>query len=170
MLHGSVGAITTNDVMLASASNAIIIGFSVRPERTARDLAESEQVDLRLYTVIYDLVDDVRRAMVGLLDPIYKEEELGHAEVREIFKVPKIGAIAGSMVTDGVITRAAKARLLRDNVVVYEGELASLRLFKDDASEVRQGFECGIGLARFNDIKEGDVIEAFKMVEVTPEL
>jgi translation initiation factor IF-2 len=142
----------------------------VRPERTARDLAESEQVDLRLYTVIYDLVDDVRKAMVGLLDPIYKEEELGHAEVREIFKVPKIGAIAGSMVTDGVITRAAKARLLRDNVVVYEGELASLRRFKDDASEVRQGFECGIGLARFNDIKEGDFIEAFKMVEVTPEL
>jgi translation initiation factor IF-2 len=170
VLHGSVGAITTNDVMLASASNAIIIGFAVRPERTARDLAESEQVDLRLYTVIYDLVDDVRKAMVGLLDPIFREEELGHAEVREIFKVPKVGAIAGCKVTDGVITRTAKARLLRDNVVVYEGELASLRRFKDDASEVRQGFECGIGLSRFNDIKEGDVIEAFKMVEVAPEL
>lgn len=170
VLHGSVGAITTNDVMLASASNAIIIGFAVRPERTARDLAESEKVDLRLYTVIYDLVDDVRKAMVGLLDPIYKEEELGQAEVREIFKVPKLGAIAGCMVTEGVISRTAKARLLRDNVVVYDGELASLRRFKDDASEVRQGFECGIGLARFNDIKEGDVIEAFKMVEVTPEL
>ena len=170
VLHGSVGAITTNDVMLASASNAIIIGFAVRPERTARDLAESEQVDLRLYTVIYDLVDDVRLAMVGLLDPIYKEEELGHAEVREVFKVPKIGAIAGCKVTDGLINRTAKARLLRDNVVVYEGELASLRRFKDDASEVRQGFECGIGLARFHDIKEGDVIEAYKMVEVTPEL
>ncbi len=170
VLHGSVGAITTNDVMLASASNAIIIGFSVRPERTARDLAESEKVDLRLYTVIYDLVDDVRKAMVGLLDPIFKEEELGQAEVREIFKVPKVGAIAGCMVTDGTITRTAKARLLRDNVVVYEGELASLRRFKDDASEVRQGFECGIGLARFNDIKEGDVIEAYKMVEIAPEL
>ncbi len=170
VLHGSVGAITTNDVMLASASNAIIIGFAVRPERTARDLAESEKVDLRLYTVIYDLVDDVRKAMVGLLDPIYKEEELGQAEVREVFKVPKLGAIAGCMVTEGVISRTAKARLLRDNVVVYDGELASLRRFKDDASEVRQGFECGIGLARFNDIKEGDVIEAFKMVEVTPEL
>jgi len=170
VLHGSVGAITTNDVMLASASNAIIIGFAVRPERTARDLSEAEQVDLRLYTVIYDLVDDVRMAMVGLLDPIYKEEELGHAEVREVFKVPKIGAIAGCKVTDGLITRTAKARLLRDNVVIYEGELASLRRFKDDASEVRQGFECGIGLARYQDIKEGDVIEAFKMVEVTPEL
>jgi translation initiation factor IF-2 len=170
VLHGSVGAITTNDVMLASASNAIIIGFAVRPERTARDLSEAEQVDLRLYTVIYDLVDDVRMAMVGLLDPIYKEEELGHAEVREVFKVPKIGAIAGCKVTDGIITRTAKARLLRDNVVIFEGELASLRRFKDDASEVRQGFECGIGLARYHDIKEGDVIEAFKMVEVTPEL
>jgi translation initiation factor IF-2 len=170
VLHGSVGAITTNDVMLASASNAIIIGFAVRPERTARELAESEQVDLRLYTVIYDLVDDIRLAMVGLLDPIYKEEELGHAEVREVFKVPKIGAIAGCKVTDGLITRTAKARLLRDNVVVYEGELASLRRFKDDASEVRQGFECGIGLTRYQDIKEGDVIEAYKMVEVTPEL
>jgi translation initiation factor IF-2 len=115
-------------------------------------------------------VDDVRLAMVGLLDPIFKEEELGHAEVREVFKVPKIGAIAGCKVTDGVITRTAKARLLRDNVVIYEGELASLRRFKDDASEVRQGFECGIGLAKYQDIKEGDVIEAYKMVEVTPEL
>jgi translation initiation factor IF-2 len=170
VLHGSVGAITTNDVMLASASNAIIIGFAVRPERTARDLSDSEQVDLRLYTVIYDLVDDIRMAMVGLLDPIYKEEEIGHAEVREVFRVPKIGAIAGCKVMDGLITRTAKARLLRDNVVIYEGDLASLRRFKDDASEVRQGFECGIGLARFQDIKEGDVIEAYKMVEVTPEL
>jgi translation initiation factor IF-2 len=170
VLHGSVGAITTNDVMLASASNAIIIGFSVRPERTARELADSEQVDVRLYTVIYDLVDDVRKAMVGLLDAIYREEELGHAEVREIFRVPKVGVIAGCHVIDGVIARSAKARLLRDNVVIYEGELASLRRFKDDASEVRQGFDCGIGLARYNDIKEGDVIEAYKMVELTPEL
>jgi len=170
VLHGSVGAITTNDVMLASASNAIIVGFAVRPERTARELAETEQVDTRLYTVIYDLVDDVRKAMVGLLEPEYEEEELGHAEVREIFKVPKIGAIAGSHVIDGVITRSAKVRLLRDNVVIYEGELASLRRFKDDASEVRQGFECGIGLDRYQDIKEGDIIEAYKMVEIAPEL
>ncbi len=170
ILHGSVGAITTNDVMLASASNAIIIGFSVRPERTARDLGESEQVDIRLYTVIYDLVDDVRKAMVGLLEPEYREEELGRAEVREVFKVPKIGSIAGSHVLEGVITRHAKIRLLRDNVVIHQGELASLRRFKDDASEVRQGFECGIGLERYQDIKEGDIIEAYKMVEIAPEL
>jgi translation initiation factor IF-2 len=170
VLQGSVGAITTNDVMLASASNAIIIGFAVRPERTARELAETEQVDIRLYTVIYDLVDDIRKAMVGLLEPEYREEELGHAEVREIFRVPKIGAIAGSHVIDGIITRSAKVRLLRDHVVIYEGELASLRRFKDDASEVREGFDCGIGLARYQDIKEGDIIEAYKMVEIAPEL
>jgi len=170
VLHGSVGAITTNDVMLASASNAIIVGFSVRPERTARDLGESEQVDIRLYTVIYDLVDDVRKAMVGLLEPEYEEEELGRAEVREVFKVPKIGSIAGCHVLEGVITRNAKIRLLRDNVVIFQGELASLKRFKDDASEVRQGFECGIGLERYQDIKVGDIIEAFKMVEIAPEL
>jgi translation initiation factor IF-2 len=169
-LHGSIGAITTNDVMLASASNAIIIGFSVRPERTARELAETEQVDIRLYTVIYDLIDDVKKAMVGLLEPVFHEEELGHAEVREVFRVPKIGAIAGSHVVDGIITRSAKVRLLRDHVVVYEGQVSSLRRFKDDASEVRQGFDCGIGLERFQDVKVGDVIEAFRMVEVAPEL
>jgi translation initiation factor IF-2 len=170
VLQGSVGAITTNDVMLAAASNAIIIGFAVRPERTARDLAESEQVDIRLYTVIYDLVDDIKKAMVGLLEPEYREEELGHAEVREIFRVPKVGAIAGSHVIDGIITRSAKVRLLRDHVVIYEGELASLKRFKDDAAEVREGFDCGIGLARYQDIKEGDIIEAYRMVEITPEL
>jgi len=170
VLHGSVGAITTNDVMLASASNAIIVGFAVRPERTARELGEAEQVDTRLYTVIYDLVDDVKNAMVGLLEPEFEEEELGHAEVREVFKVPKIGAIAGSHVIDGIITRSAKVRLLRDHVVIYEGALASLRRFKDDAAEVRQGFDCGIGLERYQDIKEGDIIEAYKMVEIAPEL
>jgi translation initiation factor IF-2 len=156
--------------MLASASNAIIIGFAVRPERTARDLADTEQVDVRLYTVIYDLVDDVRKAMVGLLEPIYREEELGRAEVRELFRVPKIGFICGSHVVDGVITRNAKARLLRDHVVVYDGQIASLRRFKDDAAEVRQGFDCGIGLDKFQDVKVGDIIEAYQMVEVTPEL
>ena len=170
VLQGSVGAITTNDVMLASASNAIIIGFAVRPERTAKELAEAEQVDVRLYTVIYDLVDDVRKAMVGLLDPEYEEEELGHAEVREVFKVPKIGSIAGSHVIDGIVTRNAKIRLLRDHVVIFEGELASLRRFKDDASEVRQGFDCGIGLERYQDLKVGDIIEAYRMIEIAPEL
>ncbi len=170
ILHGSVGAITTNDVMLASASNAIIVGFVVRPERTARDLGITEQVDIRLYTVIYDLVDDVRKAMVGLLEPEFKEEELGRAEVREVFKVPKVGSIAGSHVLEGVIIRTAKVRLIRDHVVIFQGELASLRRFKDDASEVRQGFDCGIGLERYQDVKEGDIIEAYKMVEIAPEL
>ncbi len=170
VLHGSVGAITTNDVMLASASDAIIIGFNVRPERTARELAEEEKVDLRLYTVIYDLVDEMKKAMVGLLEPIYKEETLGQAEVREVFKVPKVGSVAGCHVTEGVIPRNAKVRLLRDNVVIYDGSIASLRRFKEDVSEVRQGFECGIGLERFQDIKVGDVIEAYKMVEIEPEL
>jgi translation initiation factor IF-2 len=170
VLHGSVGAITTNDVMLAAASNAIIVGFAVRPERTARDLAESEQVDVRLYTVIYELIDDVKKAMVGLLEPVYREEELGRAEVREVFRIPKTGAIAGTHVVEGVITRNAKVRLLRDNVVVYEGQISSLKRFKDDASEVRQGFECGIGLDRYQDIKEGDIIEAYQLVEETPEL
>jgi len=170
VLHGSIGAITTNDVMLASASNAIIVGFAVRPERTARDLGVTEQVDIRLYTVIYDLVDDVKKAMVGLLEPEFREEELGRAEVREVFRVPKVGAIAGSHVLEGVITRTAKVRLIRDHVVIYQGELASLRRFKDDASEVRQGFECGIGLERYQDVKEGDIIEAYRMVEIAPEL
>jgi translation initiation factor IF-2 len=169
-LHGSVGAITTNDVMLAAASNAIIIGFAVRPERTARELADAEQVDIRLYTVIYELIDDVKNAMVGLLEPVYREEELGHAEVREVFRIPKIGAIAGSHVLDGIITRNAKARLLRDHVVIYDGQVSSLKRFKDDAAEVREGFDCGIGLDRYQDIKEGDIIEAYKMVEMTPEL
>jgi len=170
VLHGSVGAVTTNDVMLASASDAIVIGFGVRPERPARDLAEVEQVDIRLYTVIYDLVDDIKKAMVGLLEPEYEEKELGQAEVRELFRVPKIGFIAGCRVISGIITRSSKVRLLRDNVVVYEGELASLRHFKDDVKEVRQGFECGMGLERFQDVKVGDVIEAYESVEIEPEL
>jgi len=170
VLHSSVGAVTTNDVMLASASNAIVVGFNVRPERTAKDLAETEQVDIRLYTVIYNLIDDIRNAMVGLLEPVFREEELGHAEVREVFRVPKVGAIAGSHVIDGIITRSAKVRLLRDHTVIYEGQISSLRRFKDDASEVRQGFDCGIGLERYQDIKVGDVIEAYRMVEMTPDL
>ncbi|HHQ49376.1 MAG TPA: translation initiation factor IF-2 [Acidobacteria bacterium] len=170
VLHGSVGAVTTNDVMLAAASNAIIVGFNVRPERTARELAESEHVDIRLHTVIYDLIDEIKKAMVGLLEPVFKEEVLGQAEVREVFRVPKVGSVAGCHVTEGVIPRNAKVRLLRDNVVLYDGTIASLRRFKDDVSEVRQGFECGIGLERFQDIKAGDIIEAYKMVEIEPEL
>jgi len=170
VLHGSVGAVTTNDVMLASASNAIIIGFNVRPQRTARDLAEKEKVDVRLHTVIYEVIDEIKKAMIGLLEPEYTEEQLGQAEVREVFRVPKAGTVAGCFVIEGVIPRSAKVRLLRDNVVIYDGTIASLRHFKDDVAEVRQGFECGIGLERFQDIKVGDVIEAYKMIEVEPEL
>ena len=162
VIHSSVGAISTNDVLLATASDAIVVGFNVRPERNAAELAEKEGVDIRLYTVIYTLVDEIKAAMVGLLDPKFHEVFQGRAEVRDTFKVPKIGVIAGCMVVDGVIPRTASVRLLRDNRVIYEGKIGSLRHFKNDVSEVRQGFECGIGIERFQDIKVGDVIEAFK--------
>src|SRR5690606_6048537 len=158
VLHSGVGAISTNDVLLASASKAIIVGFSVRPERNAAELAEKEQVEIRLYTVIYELLDEIRKAMTGLLEPTFKEVARGRAEVRETFKVPRIGTIAGAHVVDGVIPRTASVRLIRDGKVVYEGKLSSLRRFKDDVSEVRAGFDCGIGLDRFQDIKPGDVI------------
>jgi translation initiation factor IF-2 len=165
IIRSGVGAINESDVLLASASNAIIIGFNVRPDRNAQDVAEKEQVDIRLHSVIYNVTEEMQKAMTGMLDPTFKEVRLGAAEVREVFKVPKIGAIAGCMVTDGRITRAGEtqARLLRDNVVIHEGKIGSLRRFKDDVSEVKTGFECGIGLANYNDIKVGDVIEVFKM-------
>ena len=165
IVHSGVGAINESDVLLASASNAIIIGFNVRPDRNAQDVADREQVDIRLHSVIYNVTEEMQKAMTGMLDPTFKEVRLGAAEVREVFKVPKIGAIAGCMVTDGRITRAGEtqARLLRDNVVIHEGKIGSLRRFKDDVSEVKTGFECGIGLANYNDVKVGDVIEVFKM-------
>jgi translation initiation factor IF-2 len=162
VIHTSVGAVSTNDVMLATASDAIVIGFNVRPERNAQELAEKEGVDIRSYTVIYTLVDEMRAAMAGLLDPKFQEVFQGRAEVRDTFKVPKVGTIAGCMVTEGIIPRTASVRLLRDNRVIFEGKLASLRHFKNDVAEVRQGFECGIGIERFQDIKVGDVIEAYK--------
>jgi translation initiation factor IF-2 len=170
LIHASAGAINANDILLASASQAVVIGFNVRPERSAKELADREGVDVRLYTVIYHLTEDIQKAMVGLLKPTFREEDLGHAEVRKVFKVTKVGTIAGCMVTGGVIQRSAKARLLRDNVVVWEGGIASLRREKDDASEVKNGFECGIGLERFQDIKEGDVIESYRTVEVAREM
>jgi translation initiation factor IF-2 len=170
VLHSGVGAISTNDVLLASASKAIIVGFNIRPERNAAELAEKEQVEIRLYTVIYELIDDLKKAMVGLLDPTFKEVARGRAEVREIFRVPKIGTIAGCHVLDGVIPRAATVRLVRDGRVVFEGKIASLKRFKDDASEVRAGFDCGIGLDRFQDMKPGDIIEAYAKEEVAPTL
>jgi translation initiation factor IF-2 len=162
-LHSSVGAITTNDVLLASASNAIVIGFNVRPQRDATELAEKEGVDIRTHTVIYELLDEIKLAMTGLLEPTLKEVFQGRAQVRETFKVPKIGTIAGCYVNEGTIPRSAQVRLLRDDVVIHEGKIGSLRHFKNDVSEVKQGFECGIGLERFHDVKVGDVIEAFKV-------
>ncbi|HEY3157521.1 MAG TPA: translation initiation factor IF-2 [Vicinamibacterales bacterium] len=165
IIRAGVGAINESDVLLASASNAIIIGFNVRPDRNAADMAEREEVDIRLHSVIYTVTEEIQKGMEGLLEPTFKEVRIGTAEVREVFKVPKVGSIAGCMVTEGRITRAGEttARLLRDNVVVHEGKIASLRRFKDDVSEVKSGFECGIGLERYNDIKTGDVIEVFTM-------
>jgi translation initiation factor IF-2 len=167
-IHSGVGTITESDVLLASASNAIIIGFNVRPDRNASDVAEHENVDIRLHSVIYNVTDEIKKAMAGLLEPTLKEVRVGTAEVRQTFRVPKVGTIAGCMVVDGRITRAgdAQARLLRDHIVVFEGRVASLRRFKDDVSEVKSGFECGIGLERFNDIKVGDVIEVFVVERV----
>ena len=170
VLHAGVGAISVNDVLLASASKAIVIGFNVRPERKAQELADKEGVDIRLYSVIYNLTDEIKKAMVGLLDTVSKEIARGRAEVRETFRIPKIGFICGCMVVDGVIPRGANARLLRDNRVIYEGKIGSLRRFKEDVSEVKSGFECGIGIAGYQDVKVGDVIEAFVTEEVAASL
>lgn len=168
IIHSGVGAITESDVILASASNAIIIGFNVRPEPTARVTAEAEKVDIRLYRVIYDAISEIEQAMTGLLDPEYEEQTIGHAEVRRTFKVSNIGTIAGCYVTDGKITRNANVRLVRDGVVVHEGKVDTLKRFKDDVREVAQGYECGVTVENFNDIKEGDIIEAFIVEEVAP--
>jgi translation initiation factor IF-2 len=168
IIHSGVGAINESDVLLAAASNAIVIGFNVRPDRNASDVAERDKVDIRLHSVIYNVVDEMKKAMSGLLEPTLREVRIGSAEVRETFKVPKFGTIAGCMVTEGRITRAGdtQARLVRDNVVVFEGKIGSLRRFKDDVSEVKAGFECGIGFERYNDLKVGDVIEAFVVERV----
>ena len=163
VIHSGVGAITETDVNLATASNAIIIGFSVRPEVKAQNMAEKEGVDIRLYNIIYNAVDDIKKAMEGLLEPIFKEKYLGRAEVREVFSVPKVGNVSGSYILDGKMQRNAQVRLLRDNIVVYTGKLSSLRRFKDDVKEVATGYECGLGLENYNDIKVGDIIEAFEM-------
>jgi translation initiation factor IF-2 len=168
IIHAGVGAVNESDVLLASASNAIIIAFNVRPDRNAEDIATRERVEIRSHSVIYNVTDEMKKAMAGLLDPTFKEVRIGVAAVREIFKVPKYGTIAGCMVTEGRITRAgdSQARLLRDNVVIYEGKIGSLRRFKDDVSEVKSGFECGIGFEKYNDLKVGDVIEVFAMERV----
>src|SRR5881628_303971 len=170
ILHSGVGAITETDVLLAAASNAIIIGFNVRPERKASELANREKVDIRLHTIIYNVVDEIKRAMQGVLEPVVKETYLGTAEVRNTFRIPKVGTIAGCYVTDGKVTRNAELRLLRDNVVIFEGKIASLKRFKEDASEVTRGYECGIGIQNFNDVKVGDTIEAFVTEKVIPDV
>ncbi len=166
ILHKGAGAITENDVSLAATAGAIIIGFSVRPTPAARELATREGVDIRLYSVIYQVVEDIERALRGLLAPEFEERALGTAEVRQLFRVPRVGVVAGSYVTSGEIARGARARLVRDGVVVYQGRVDSLRRFKEDARTVAAGYECGIGLENFQDVKERDVIEAYEMVEI----
>ncbi len=166
ILRASTGAITQADVLLAAASNAIIVGFNVRPDRATAELAKQEDVEIRLYTIIYDVIGDIRQAMVGLLEPTLKETVLGQAEVRQTFRISKVGTVAGCYVTEGKVARSAEVRLIRDNVVVYTGKLGSLKRFKDDASEVKQGFECGISIANYNDVKEGDIIEFFVVEKV----
>ena len=161
----TAGAINESDVTLANASNGIIVGFNVRPDAGAKR-AEAENVDMRLHRVIYNVIEEIESAMKGLLDPEFEEQVIGQAEVRQTFKVSKVGTIAGSYVTEGKITRNAGVRVIRDGIVQFEGELDTLKRFKDDAKEVSQGYECGITIANFNDIKEGDIIEAFEMVEI----
>lgn len=168
-IHGGVGAITESDVMLASASNAIIIGFNVRPEASAKTVADDQKVDIRLYRVIYNAIEDITAAMKGMLDPVFEEKVIGHAEIRQLFKASGVGTIGGAYVKDGKIQRNARVRIVRDGIVVHEGELATLRRFKDDVKEVATGYECGIVINKFNDIKEGDIVEAFVMEEIKPQ-
>ena len=166
VIHSAVGGITEGDVMFASASNAIIVGFNVRPDKNALDTAERQKVDIRTYRIIYECIEEIQAAMKGMLAPKFKENLLGHAEVRQAIHVPNIGTIAGSYILDGKITRSAQIRVVRDGIVIFEDKISSLRRFKDDVREVNSGYECGVGLERFNDIKEGDILEAFEMVEV----
>lgn len=164
-IHGGVGAITESDVMLASASNAIVIGFNIRPEAPAKSVADEQKVDVRLYRVIYNAIEDIEAAMKGMLDPIFEEKIIGHAEIRQLFKASGVGTIGGSYITDGKFTRNSKVRIIRNGKVVYEGELTTLRRFKDDVKEVNSGYECGLLFNKFNDIKESDIVEAFIMEE-----
>jgi translation initiation factor IF-2 len=170
VLHSGVGSITESDVLLATASNAIIIGFNVRPERKAAELAAQENVEIRLHSIIYELQDEIRLAMLGLLEPTFKENYLGRAEVVNVFRIPKVGAIAGCRVQDGVIRRDAEVKVMRDGVQVFKGKIGSLKRFKDDAREVTNGMECGIGIANFSDVKEGDILEAFSMEKQASDL
>jgi translation initiation factor IF-2 len=166
IIHRGVGQISESDVLLASASDAIILGFQVRPSMAARRLADTEEIEIRLYSIIYDAINDVRDAMEGMLAPEIEEIIVGNAEVREVFKISKVGTIAGCMIVDGSIKRSNPIRLIRDGIVIYAGKLHSLKRFKEDAAEVKSGFDCGIGIESFNDIKEGDVIESYENREV----
>ncbi|MFZ3200930.1 MAG: EF-Tu/IF-2/RF-3 family GTPase, partial [Candidatus Acidiferrales bacterium] len=168
VIQASVGAVTETDVLLASAANAIIVAFNVRPERKAAELAQREGVDIRLHTIIYELLDELKKAVAGLLAPVIKETYLGRAEVRDTFRVKGAGMIAGCSVQDGILKRDADVRVLRDNVVIYTGKIVSLRRFKEDVNEVRAGFECGAGISNFNDVKVGDVLECFKVERSQP--
>ena len=166
IIHTGVGTVTESDIMLAGTSGAVIIGFNVRPSTAVQTLADRESIEIRTYRVIYDVIDDVENAMKGMLDPEYKEEILGKVEIRNTFKVPNVGIIGGAYVTEGKVQRNAEVRLVRDGIVIHEGKISSLKRFKDDAKEVAQGYECGIGIENYNDIKDGDLIECFHMVEI----
>jgi translation initiation factor IF-2 len=165
-VHRAVGGISESDINLAAVANATVVGFNVRPDRKARELADSEKVEMRLYEVIYQVLDDVNNALLGMLKPEFEEVVTGDAEVREIFGVPRIGKIAGCFVRNGVITRGSKVRFLREGTIIWKGSIASLRRFKDDVREVREGFECGIGLENYQDLKPGDVIETYEDREI----
>ena len=170
VIHKAVGAISESDILLAEASDAVIIGFQVRPSTEARKAAEKEGIEIRLYSVIYDAINDVKEGIEGLLEPEKKEEVTATAEVKQTFKISKVGTVAGCLVKEGKLVNKAQVRLIRDGIVVYTGALASLQRGKDDAKEVPAGMECGCGLERFNDIKEGDVIEAFTVIEIKQKL
>ena len=165
-VHRAVGGISESDINLAAVSNATVIGFNVRPDRKARELADSEKVEMRLYEVIYQVLEDVQSALLGMLKPEFEEVVTGDAEVREVFSIPRVGRVAGCYVQNGVITRGSRVRFLRDGVVIWNGTITSLKRFKDDAREVQQGFECGIGLSDFQDLKQGDVIETYELREI----
>jgi translation initiation factor IF-2 len=167
ILHSAVGGITESDVILAKATNAVIIGFNVRANPQARDLARRDGVEIRYYSIIYDVIDDMRAALSGLLSPTLRERFLGNAEIREVFNITRVGKVAGCRITEGTVRRGAKVRLLRDNVVIHEGALKTLKRFKDEVREVQQGFECGMAFENYHDIQAGDVIECFEVEEIT---
>ena len=170
VIHTGVGAITESDILLATASNAIVIGFNVRPDRKSADVAEQENVEIRLHSIIYELQDEIRKAMLGLLDPVFRENYLGRAEVMEVYRIPKIGTIAGCRVTDGTLKRDSEVRVMRGGESVHKGRIQSLKRFKDDAREVTNGMECGVGISGFSDLQPGDLIEAFNMERMAAEL